>query len=52
MAMKRMCLLGVLGGVGGPYSAVLGPYFDTFYLDYPMHQRFAQCGGVALKPTE
>ena len=52
MAMKRMCLLGVLRGVGDWFHAVLEPYFDTFHLDYPMHQRFAQCGGVALKPTE
>lgn len=52
MAMKRMCLLGVLRRVGDWFHAVLGPYFDTFHLDYPMHQRFAQCGGVALKPTE
>lgn len=52
MAMKRMCLLGVLRGVGDWFHAVLGPYFDTFHFDYPMHRRFAQSGGVALKPTE
>ena len=34
------------------FHAVLGCYLDTFRFDFPMNRRFAQCGGVVLKPTE
>ena len=52
MAMKRMCLLGVLRGVGDWFHAVLGPYFDTFHFDYPMYRRRATSGGARLNATE
>lgn len=36
----------------GQFRAVLERYLDTFCFEYPMEGRFAQCGGVILKPAE
>ena len=36
----------------GQFRAVLECYLDTFCFGYPMKGRFAQCGGVILKPAE